>query len=269
MFPTLSQELEKKVQQTKLDIEKQEKIVEDAYKILRQEHGETQQFLQARGVQFRVPPEREKLVMEGQVTTDYIRELAVKYRMRYVPIGRFRGRVPAALAQQMKAFEERKETTDVGQVDYYILAPKSMLFLDEVQDTDPIVFAAEMEYNGNGRGRDVFTGRHFIVHRWGSDMSFLRKVLVLPMRDPLTIIYTTVVLTLAAWFFGYHYMMQDTIGVRMTERMYNLHNQDAWAYSVLCFAAPMFAACVAFFQYHQSSERVWNITTERVENVNN
>lgn len=110
-------------------------------------------------------------------TAGSIRSVCIKYRMRFLPSGRYKGRVPAEALHAIKRIEARSGVPLGG---FMILAPAAHFKLCDC-NADPMLFVP--------LGND----RYYLVHRWGNDMRAMRAVWGWPLRSALQLA-TTVVL---------------------------------------------------------------------------
>lgn len=103
---------------------------------------------------------------ERVFTLGAIRNVCIKYRLRFLPSGRFKGPVPAEALYAVKRVEAKHGAPLAG---FMILAPSSQFRLCDC-NADPMLFVP--------MGRD----RYYLVHRWGHDMHALRAVMGWPVR---------------------------------------------------------------------------------------
>ena len=103
-----------------------------------------------------------------------IYKLCVRYRLRFLDSKYFKGEIPYEAIQKVKDFE-RTNAVKVGS--YKILAPVE-LFSTEDKDSDPLLFI------------DLGNNNYYLVHKWGRDMSFLRYLMVFPLRNYYTLFFT-------------------------------------------------------------------------------
>jgi hypothetical protein len=104
---------------------------------------------------------------------DSIREIATTYRLRFLPLKYFKPSLPKEALQKIRDFEERHQTEIKN---LQILAP-SKLFKLENQD-DPLLFAP------------IGNGYYTLIHQWGNDLSGYRKLMVWPLRGPVELVIT-------------------------------------------------------------------------------
>lgn len=107
-----------------------------------------------------------------------IRRVCVKYRLRFLPAGRFKGAIPHEAVIAVRQLEAKAGATLKG---YKIMAPAKRFRLCDT-DADPFLFVPV--------GGDCY----YLVHKWGRDMHPLRAVWTWPVRNWLNLVATTAVL---------------------------------------------------------------------------
>jgi hypothetical protein len=95
-----------------------------------------------------------------------IRKTCVKYRLRFLPTGRFKGAVPDTAIYALRRLASRAEAPLAG---FRIMAPGKQFSLCDC-DADPLLFVP------------VGDDRYYLVHRWGADLSPWRAIWGWPMR---------------------------------------------------------------------------------------
>jgi hypothetical protein len=108
---------------------------------------------------------------------DAIRELCIEYRLRFLPSDRFKGEIPHAALAELRRIE-RGAGHDIG--GHHVVAPSSLFRLDDPQ-ADPMLFVP------------VTADHWYLVHRWGNDMKWYRRLVCYPVRDVYAYIHTLVV----------------------------------------------------------------------------
>lgn len=88
-----------------------------------------------------------------------IKEICVKYRLRYLDVKRFKGEIPYSAIQRIKSLERR---VDLNVSAYKIIAPAERFTLSD-STKDPLLFAV------------TDNGEHVLIEKWGEEMSDLRK----------------------------------------------------------------------------------------------
>lgn len=97
---------------------------------------------------------------------DAIRRVCVKYRLRFLPAGRYKGALPTEALHAIRRTEARSGIPLGG---FMILAPAKQFTLCDC-DADPLLFVP------------MDDGRYYLLHRWGRDMRAMRAVLGWPVR---------------------------------------------------------------------------------------
>lgn len=108
----------------------------------------------------------------------HIKQLATEYRLRFLDAHLFKGEIPQEAISNLKAIQ-RRQTEDLSH--FKIMAPAS-LFEMSYQDRDPMLFVP------------VGNNLYYLVHKWGGDMSWFRKILVYPFRNVGTLIRTMLII---------------------------------------------------------------------------
>lgn len=96
-----------------------------------------------------------------------IRRTCIKYRLRFLVSGRYKGEIPGAAVRAVRHLEAQAGKHVKG---FMIMAPAERFQLSDC-DTDPILFVP------------VGAGSYYMVHRWGRDMRPWRLALGWPLRD--------------------------------------------------------------------------------------
>lgn len=131
-----------------------------------------------------------------------IKNICVAYRLRFLDASLFKGDIPAEALSKIKSIQKEQATELTG---YKIIAPAPMFHLQE-RDKDPLLFA------------NLGNGFYYLIHKWGTDLHPLRKILVYPFRDFTTLFKSVVALALfIAVAVPSHVMMgpQDTTSMHI------------------------------------------------------
>ncbi|MCB0792037.1 MAG: hypothetical protein H6595_02375 [Flavobacteriales bacterium] len=114
-----------------------------------------------------------------------IRQLCIKYRLRFLPGASFRGDIPDQAVVAVRNLERRTGTTLSA---FHVLAPVRRFELVDCE-SDPLLFLRVAE------------DRYFLVHRWGGDLAWYRSFIAWPLRSPLEgiVTLTLFVLMIAAF----------------------------------------------------------------------
>lgn len=97
-----------------------------------------------------------------------IRRTCIRYRLRFLPTGRFKGHVPP---QALVALRRTEAMADAPLSGFRIMAPAKAFRLGDC-DADPLLFVP------------LGQGRYYLVHRWGGEIHPLRAALSWPLRGP-------------------------------------------------------------------------------------
>lgn len=97
---------------------------------------------------------------------EHIKNLCVTYRLRFLDSQLFKSEVPEEAISKIRNLENLHNTTLEG---FKIIAPSKLFHLKNYDD--PILFAP------------IGNGYFYLIHKWGNDMSPLRKWLVKPFKN--------------------------------------------------------------------------------------
>ena len=103
---------------------------------------------------------------------DTIKNICVRYRLRFLDSNLFKGEYPKNITKIISDIEKKHDT---NLNNFMIMAP-SKLFKIKSPD-DPILFIP------------IGNNYYYLIHKWGEEFNYLRKLLVLPFKniDNLTI----------------------------------------------------------------------------------
>ncbi len=124
--------------------------------------------------------DEEGLDQERLFSERAIRNLCIKYRLRFLSSRYFKDELPYEAIMELRSFEKK-----VGQEveDLRIVAPGERFQLEDSRK-DPLLLA----HLGNGK--------YYLLHRWGKELSPWRKMLHFPFRDLWTLIATCAFISL-------------------------------------------------------------------------
>ena len=111
---------------------------------------------------------------------EQIKSVCLKYRLRFLDSKFFKGAIPYEAILKIKEIERRHGSKFN---EFKILAP-ARLFKLEDRNKDPLLFA------------NLGNGKYLLIHKWGTDMSRMRKLLAFPLRTIRTFIFTLLSLSL-------------------------------------------------------------------------
>ena len=103
---------------------------------------------------------------------DTIKNICIRYRLRFLDSNLFKGEYPKNITKIISDIEKKHDT---NLNNFMIMAP-SKLFKIKSPD-DPILFIP------------IGNNYYYLIHKWGEEFNYLRKLLVLPFKniDNLTI----------------------------------------------------------------------------------
>ena len=108
-----------------------------------------------------------------------IKELCVKYKLRFLDTKLFKNEIPIEAIQKIK----RLENKGLNFSQFKIIAPEKLFKLGDCNE-DPLLFAPI--------GNDNF----YLIHKWGNDLAWYRKLISFPYRKLETLVLTIFLLSL-------------------------------------------------------------------------
>jgi len=97
---------------------------------------------------------------------NHIKTVCIDYRLRFLDLKYFKGNIPKEGIEKVSKMEKEHQTNLDG---FKVMAP-SVLFRLKKTD-DPLLFVP--------LGNDYF----YLIHKWGNDLSFLRKAWAWPFKN--------------------------------------------------------------------------------------
>ena len=108
-----------------------------------------------------------------------IKKICIDYRLRFLDFNLFKGHVPDEAYKNLKVFySSHKEIKR----EIKMMAPSSLFQLENYDD--PLMFAS--------LGNDYF----YLIHKWGNDLSFFRKIMMWPFKSLYNIIIFMCIISL-------------------------------------------------------------------------
>ncbi len=109
-----------------------------------------------------------------------IKKLCLKYRLRFLSTKYFKKPYPQEALAEIK----RTESVSGEKIDAFaILAPATMFKLEDA-NKDPLLFAP------------LSDGRFYLIHKWGNDLSPVRKLLAWPTKTLFNLLFSLSVLSI-------------------------------------------------------------------------
>ena len=95
-----------------------------------------------------------------------IKKICIDYRLRFLELNLFKGKVPKKAYQNLEKFKADHPNL---KFDLKIMAPSKLFELENYDD--PLLFAS------------LGNGYYYLIHKWGNDLSFFRKISVWPFKN--------------------------------------------------------------------------------------
>lgn len=169
----LQKELEKNKEKRLQESEKTLAYYKD---ILDAAHAEDMKTLARHGYNISGIEHARKIVKQDRGSSGHIyrlneiRRIAIKYRLRFASIKRYKKPIPPVAAQKIRDYERSDERRPWDQK-LMILAPQSHFHLEKrPKTTDPLLFAENVD------------GSYTLLYKWGRNINPLRSLWAWPMR---------------------------------------------------------------------------------------
>ena len=109
-----------------------------------------------------------------------IKKICIDYRLRFLELNLFKGKVPKKAYQNLEKFKADHPNL---KFDLKIMAPSKLFELENYDD--PLLFAS------------LGNGYYYLIHKWGNDLSFFRKISVWPFKNLVNILTFISIISLA------------------------------------------------------------------------
>lgn len=182
---------------------------------------------------------------ESIFTIEQIRSVCIRYRMRFLDAELFKGEIPFEAIGKIKSIQKSQETQIKK---FKILAPKRLFKLNDA-DADPLLFVP------------LTNGNYYLIHKWGTDMKWFRKVMSFPFQCFENLILTLLVLTLLIALLIPNEILvpESNMAVNNVFSYWGFH-RVAFFFHFLILAGGI--TTFIWFSFHQNfSEKEWNSTT--------
>jgi len=151
---------------------RQEKLIDDAQRILEQSLQSDEQVLERlqstsaeKELNIQLDAEDRQRVF---AITD-IRKICIRYRLRFLDSSFFKAEFPYEAIAQIKMFEKKYGLKIES---FKIMAPDHAFNLENI-NKDPLLFA------------QLTDGSYFLLHKWGHDLAWYKKYLYFPLQNPI------------------------------------------------------------------------------------
>ena len=172
---------------------------------------------------------------------DNIKYIAVKYRLRFLPTKYFKNEIPKEAIFKIKALEKSNNTT-IKQ--FYILSPSQNFDLEDV-NKDPLLFIP------------LTNGKFLLVHKWGTDLKWYKKLTALPLRSIETILIFIGIIALFTAIFTPTWLILNGAEVDMGYFGYHRIAWFIYSFILLCSLTTF----ICFSQSIYPSEYQWDKKT--------
>lgn len=160
-----------------------------------------------------------------------IQKICIDYRLRFLNIKYFKGKIPRSAISEIKRLEKLHEIEIGG---FKIMAPSKLFKLEDKDD--PLLFAP------------IGNGYYYLIHKWGNDLHPLRKLLVWPFKDIINLALTTLVISYLATLL-------------VPSGLFSKNNTSAEFWMMFFFMFKSIAAIVIFFGFAMGKNFnpvIWN-----------
>lgn len=124
---------------------------------------------------------------------DQIRDLSVKYRLRFLSTELYRSAIPREALFELRHLQSELGTPLSG---FKILAPSKLFKLRDCNE-DPLLFLS------------LPNDQYYLIHKWGNDLAWFRSFVFLPFRSIHTLMFSLFMVALSiglgfpeSWFYG-------------------------------------------------------------------
>ncbi|UZH55271.1 hypothetical protein JRG66_15195 [Salinimicrobium tongyeongense] len=150
---------------------KEQQVLEEVRKILTREENSEEEILR------RISEGHSEDNFENELEFDLletnrifhenqIKKICIDFRLRFLDTHYFKGELPAEAIKAVQEAEKKHQTSLKG---FKMLAPAKYFRLENADD--PMLFAP------------LGNGYHYLLHKWGTDMHPLRKLMMWPLKN--------------------------------------------------------------------------------------
>jgi len=131
-----------------------------------------------------LPFSLEEMDKKNVFSLEDIRTICVRYRLRFLDPSLFKAEIPYQAISNIQAFEKKY---DHKIEKFKMIAPDNVFKLQDV-NRDPLLLA------------ELGDNTYYLVHKWGSDLSWFRNILCFPFRSIYSFLISCFCLGLAVGF---------------------------------------------------------------------
>ncbi|MCB0395567.1 MAG: hypothetical protein KDD36_02870 [Flavobacteriales bacterium] len=164
-----------------------------------------------------------------------LRAVCTRFRLRFLPSSYYRGNIPQPALHKIRRLEDLHP--DFANAKYFIAGPDKAFRLGDA-NADPLLFAA------------LGNEKYLLIHRWGKDLAWYRRLLSLPMRSILHML-------------GFLTLLSFAFCMLFPYKVLNLGGESSFYIRGYLFFHSYIAFCgitafVCFSYNHHFSGMVWN-----------
>ena len=163
---------------------------------------------------------------------DQIRKICIDYRLRFLDFNFFKGGVPDEAYTKLKEFELNHPDLDLN---IKMMAPTKLFKLENYDD--PLMFVS------------LGNNYYYLIHKWGNDMSYFRKMSMWPFKNIYNILVYIAIISLFFTTF-----VPDGI-------FFYKNNPEIQFFVVFLFMFKSLAAIFIYFGFAMGknfNENIWN-----------
>ena len=163
---------------------------------------------------------------------DQIRKICIDYRLRFLDFNFFKGGVPNEAYTKLKEFELNHPDLDLN---IKMMAPTKLFQLENYDD--PLMFVS------------LGNNYYYMIHKWGNDMSYFRKLFMWPFKNIYNILIYIAIISLLFTSF-----VPDGI-------FFYKNNPEIQFFVVFLFMFKSLAAIFIYFGFAMGknfNENIWN-----------
>ena len=163
---------------------------------------------------------------------DQIRKICIDYRLRFLDFNFFKGGVPDEAYTKLKEFELNHPDLDLN---IKMMAPTKLFQLENYDD--PLMFVS------------LGNNYYYLIHKWGNDMSYFRKMFMWPFKNIYNILVYIAIISLFFTTF-----VPDGI-------FFYKNNPEIQFFIVFLFMFKSLAAIFIYFGFAMGknfNENIWN-----------
>ena len=170
-----------------------------------------------------------------------IETIAIKHRLRFLPTKFFKNQIPQEAIFKIKEIEK---SNSIEIKKFFILAPSSAFDLEDC-NKDPLLFIP------------LKNNQYYLVHKWGSDLSWIKKLTAIPFRTLETMAISVALTALIIALLTPTWLILNGAEIDMGYFGYHRLAWFLYAFIMLCSLSTF----ICFSQNIYPSEYQWNKKT--------